>query len=154
MRAETSALRRASVRRLVARGFTLVEMMIVVAVVSLLGMVALPAYQSSVAKARRADARTALSTAAQMMERYLTENPAAGYASATLSDTAGPTVVYKTRSDNGNYLLSLSNQAQLTFTLKAVPQGSQASDGCGTFTLNEHGDRGVIGANRSSAQCW
>jgi type IV pilus assembly protein PilE len=137
-----------------ARGFTLIEMMIVVVVIALLGAVALPSYQRSVAKARRADAKAALSTAAQMMERYSTENPVAGYSTATLSSTAGPTVVYKNRSDNGNYALSLSGLAVMTFTLNATPLSSQAADPCGTFTLNERGDRGVTGGTRSATECW
>ena len=136
------------------RGFTLIEMMIAVVVIALLGAVALPAYQRSVAKARRADAKAALSTAAQMMERYSTENPVTGYSNATLSNTAGPTVVYKTRSDNGNYALSLSGLAVMAFTLNATPLGSQTADPCGTFTLNERGDRGVTGGTRPATECW
>ncbi len=53
---------------------TLIELMIVVFVVALLAAVALPAYQGSVRKARRAEAKAALTTCAQRLERYYTEN--------------------------------------------------------------------------------
>jgi type IV pilus assembly protein PilE len=135
-------------------GFTLIELMIVVAVIAFLAAVALPSYQSSVRKARRADARSGLVTTAQLMERYSTEHGGAGYSTATLSDTAGPTVVAKPESDNGYYLLSIANLTAGTFTLSAAPQGGQASDDCGTFTLDERGVRGVTNTTRTAADCW
>jgi type IV pilus assembly protein PilE len=128
-------------------------MMIVVALIGLLAGVALPSYQNSVRKARRADARGALVTTAQLMERYSTEH-AGSYATATISTLAGPTVVTRPASDNGYYLLSLTNLTATTFTLRAAPQGGQASDGCATFTLDERGVRGVTGGTLATTDCW
>jgi len=128
--------------------------MIVVALVAFLAAVALPSYQSSVRKARRSDARSALVTTAQLMERYSTENAGAGYSTATLSTVPGPTVVAKPASDNGYYLLALSNLGSATFTLSAVPQGGQAVDECGTYTLDERGVRGVVATLHTVAECW
>ena len=136
------------------RGFTLIEVMIVVAVMALLAAVALPTYQSSVRKGRRADARAALVNTAQMMERYSTEHASSGYSTATLSSVPGPTVVAKPTSDNGYYQVSLTNLAATTFTLLATPLGPQASDDCGTYTLDQNGVRGVTGTTHTAAQCW
>ena len=124
--------------------------MFVVAIVALLAAVALPSYRSYLSKAHRTEAKADLSRGAQMMERYLTEKGT--YATATLSDSGAPPAVYKNRSENGYYALSLSNLSASTFTLLAVPQGSQADDGCGTFTLNQAGERRV--SKLTAAECW
>ena len=56
------------------KGFTLVEVMIVVAIIAILAAIVIPSYQSAVRKAHRTDAKTALATIAQLMERYNTQN--------------------------------------------------------------------------------
>lgn len=70
-----------------AAGFTLMELMIVVAIVGILAAIAYPSYMDSVRKSRRADAKAALSNAVQALERYYTEKNT--YLNATLGDGAG-----------------------------------------------------------------
>ncbi len=145
---------RAIAKRTRGRGFTLVELMIVVAVVALLSAVAVPTYQTSVRKARRADARAALAVTAQMMERFATEQGANGYRTAMLSDVGGPTVIAKASSDNGYYQLSFTNLTATAYTMRAVPQGGQVADDCATFTLDERGVRGLVGSAKPVSECW
>ena len=76
------------------RGFTLVELMIVVVIASILLSVAVPSYLSSLRKARRADAKTAVLELAGREERYLSTNPA-GY-------TTNPADLGFTGFGNGN----------------------------------------------------
>ena len=135
-----------------ARGMTLIELMIVVAVIALLGAVALPSYQSSVRKSHRADAKAALTKAAQRLERFYTENnkydPTG--TSTRLSD------LVDSESENKYYALSISftSGVPTVYLLTATPQNSQADDACGKFTINQNGDRGLADTSLTVAECW
>ena len=133
-----------------ARGFTLIELMITVAVVGILAAVAYPSYQSYMSKSRRLDAKISLMSAAQAMERFYTENMS--YASAT----AG--TVFPTSSNEGHYTIGFADgsPAAEAFTLTATPvaSGPQNGDKCGTFTLNNLGAQDVADATLSAAECW
>jgi type IV pilus assembly protein PilE len=132
---------------------TLIELMITVAIVALLASVALPAYQGSVRKARRTEAKAALTVASQRMERFFTEN--GRYDTATLGTAATDTVSPNTES--GYYrIVSLGVTAgnRTTYTLTAAPQGPQAQDPCKSFTLDQNGTRGLNGSSLSVQDCW
>jgi type IV pilus assembly protein PilE len=130
------------------RGFTLIELMIAVAVLGILSGVAYPSYLSQVKKARRADARAALTAAAQSMERWYTERST--YAGATL----GTSGIYPTTSTNGFYTLSIVSQTAAGFSLQAAPAGAQAGDACGSFTYDQTGTKGVSGGTLGFSACW
>jgi type IV pilus assembly protein PilE len=133
-------------------GFTLIELMIVVAIVGILAALAFPSYQESVRKTRRSDARSALVELSQFMEKNYTlanvYDKDSGGSAIALPFTAAP----KDRTPK-YYDLSLSVVAPQSFTLQAVPKSGtpQASDKCGTLTLT---NTGVKGAALSVAECW
>jgi len=126
----------------IQKGFTLIELMIVVAIIGILAAVAFPSYQDQVRKTRRAEVQANLMELASYMERTFTENNvynSAANAAATLT-ASGIT--------NDKYTLSLPTLTATTYTLQAAPTGDQSSDSCGTMTLSE------TGATTPAANCW
>jgi type IV pilus assembly protein PilE len=118
-----------------SNGFTLVELMIVVVIISLLAMVAVPSYNVSVAKARRADAQSTLSGLAGAMERWFTETGSyLDAAGPKGSETAtGAPRIYHTQSpidgDIKFYNLTIHAATAGSYTIRATPIGGQADDG-------------------------
>lgn len=147
-------------------GFTLIELMIVVAVIGILGAIAYPTYQDSVRKSRRADARSTLLQAAQWMERYYTvsnryDQDRSPTPVSVTSTTPGANSFPNsglTNSPNGAatpaYSITLSNVSQTGYQLNAAPTGPQSGDKCGTLTLTNTGVRGVTGGSLTVAECW
>lgn len=128
------------------RGFTLIELMIAVVIVAILASIAVPSYNESVRKSRRAQAKADLLELAQMAERHFTANTS--YASFSVPDgmqespRGGGTVAYE--------ITGTTDVA--TFTLTATPQNAQANDRCGTLTVNQQGRRTHSSGNY--AECW
>ena len=143
-------------------GFTLIEVMIVVAVVALLAAIALPAYQEQIARSRRADAKRVLTEAAQWLERTYTESGAYNKdASGTTVSTGAsslPSALQKAPKDGSAtyYNITISSLSASDFTVSATPTGVQTHDKCGTFTLTNTGTKGLSGANTGESvdSCW
>lgn len=148
-------------------GFTLIELMITVAVVAILAGVAYPSYQNHLRNTRRADAEGALLGFANAMERYFTENNTYLGTAGTQSDPedSGSPWIYATQSPiDGStkyYDLKISSDpapTATTYTLRAEPISTspQASDKCGTLTLTNTGVKGITGAAAGvvAGDCW
>lgn len=140
------------------KGFTLIEVMIVVVIVAILAAVAIPSYQDSVRKTRRADAKEALMRIAALQERYFFTNNNYG--------TAVQLGVGNTSAE-GNYTINVYTTpgsepgcgSDPCYRIVATPvaTGPQAADTkCAVFALNHVGQRSAkdaSDANRTD-ECW
>ena len=127
-----------------ARGFTLIEMLVVMAVVGILFNLALSSYQSNVLKTKRQAAQSCLMEYAQYMERYYTTNTTnpQSFTGASLSATAACATSLASA-----YAFTLSSTSG-TYTLTATARGTQVKDtGCTPLTLQQDG-------TRSPPSCW
>ncbi|MBK1723744.1 type IV pilin protein [Thiocystis violacea] len=137
------------------RGFTLIELMIAVAVVGILAAIAYPSYQEQVLKSWRADASGCLLELANRMERRYT-----GSSAYTAPATPDPMLDSGCAAEGNmpnRYDFVYEGTPNATgFELRAAPQGVQANDKCGTLTVNNWGRKGVVGAatGYDAATCW
>lgn len=149
------------------QGFTLIELMVVVAVIAVLSAIAIPAYDQSVTKARRADAKVALMKLAQLQEAYFSNNNRYAITLAELltSSPEGFSSIVGTtaQSPQNYYTLTLTPGAVATrsFTLTAAPYGDmitregKMSVSCKGLTMDSTGQRGISGGGTGSIQdCW
>ena len=137
------------------RGFTMIELMIVVAVMALIVMIGYPSYEAFVTRTRRAEGKRELLALATAQERYFTNCNA--YAAALDGSQANCTGLgggaATRRSENGYYVVSLAGGGT-SYTLTATAQGPQARDAvCGNFTLTDTGAKTVSGTG-TVEDCW
>ena len=128
--------------RSVGGGFTLIELMIVVAVVAILAAIAYPNYTEYVRKSRRAQAKADLVEYMQLAERFHTvQNTYVGFVlPKTFSPREGGTAAYT---------LAPSQQTQSGLVITATPGAAQASDKCGTLSIDQASRK-----TPARSECW
>lgn len=137
------------------RGFSLIELMIVVAIIAILAVIALPWWGRYAYRARRGDGQNILLHIAQAEERYYTDYNHYPLAAASLGYTGMPT------SEHGYYTVTLAaNPASSSgqgYIATATPQGPQVDDACGNLSIDNTGQKlpapTDIAAN-SNGNCW
>jgi type IV pilus assembly protein PilE len=156
------------------RGFTLIELMIVVAIIGILSAIAYPSYQEYVKRSHRAEAQRGLMEAAQYMQRFYAANMAydrllgdtAARANFSTTDATFPAGLRTVKSGSSTmYDVSVVPTTATTttapgFTLTATPTAGSimANDRCGSLTLNSSGVKNIVdlppGSTATVKDCW
>ena len=140
-------------RRKGAAGFTLIELMIAVAIVAILAAIAYPAYLEQIRKSRRTDAKAALLDLAARQERYFTTHNTYTKTATDLG-YAGTFPIDVLTGSSAFYQLAVPTASATAFTATAAPVGSQTADTkCGTYQIDQLGvqsSTGTLGA----VGCW
>jgi len=143
-------------------GFTLIELMIVVAIVAILAAIAYPSYITYITRTHRVAAESCLSEFSNWMERYYTSNlrydkdPNTGTAvTATIPFTGMDCTAPGQTGDNYTYGFASGEPTQTTYKITATPKGAQANRDtkCGTLSIDQSGTRTVSGTGTLS-ECW
>ncbi len=140
-------------------GLTLIELMVVLAVMGIIATVAYPIYTDQVQKARRADAKVALESVAQAQERFYTIN---GEYTDTLADLDVSADIQGGNSDEGYYTVSVvhpdDDTQRFTATAQVDAAAAQAGDtDCVSFTVNQTGvkeDYKSGDTKNDPSECW
>ena len=138
------------------KGFTLIELMIVVAIIAILLTIALPAYNEQIRKSRRAQGKTDLTEQSQILERMFTIDRDYSLAAGSLCAGGGGPTVNSPLSGTAWYTISAvctqTGTPYTAYTLTATPNGDQVKDKCGTLTLTSVGVK--TPAPGPPLNCW
>ena len=124
-----------------SKGFSLIELVIVLAILGILMAIAVPMYNQYRRRANRAEGRATLVEAAQIAERFFVRN------NTYVGADGGGNI--PAQSPHRLYAIAFNAPTATTFTITATPQGGQTGDECGQLTINQAGARGA-----AQDGCW
>jgi type IV pilus assembly protein PilE len=131
----------------IMKGINLIELMVVLAILSIIAAIALPAYNAQVLKTNRMDAKRILMLVQEAYERYYVEN---NNAYPTLGITAAYTSLSLGTPPSSNYYtFSATTSSNTSYTLTATATGNETADSCTSFYLDNLGNR-----TASASGCW
>lgn len=136
-------------------GFTLIELMIAVAIIGILAGIAYPSYTDYVIRAKRGDGKAGLLKLQQMQEKYRANcsQYATGIATTYSCATGAYDLIGSTTSPDGLYTLAIASGNATTYTLTATPTFTDTK--CNVLSINQAGTKTVSAdATESAANCW
>ena len=141
-------------KRDASQGFTLMELMITVAIIGILGAIAYPSFSNYTQQANRSDATVDLMDIASNLEVRFADTGT--FVGATLGAGASTDVWNATTTTNGNYNLTIAIGSATTYTLTATATGTQTGDtNCRRITYSSTGAKGSFdSSSTATTDCW
>jgi type IV pilus assembly protein PilE len=148
-------LRQSKPPRTISRGFTLIELMVTVAIVAILGTIAMATYTSQIQKSRRTDARSAVMDLAGREEKLFSTTNAYSAVPSDLgyAPAGGPTDIWPITVGSGYYQVTVTTPTPVSYVITATTFGIQINDTrCVSFSVDQLGSQTATGTD--AAACW